>query len=135
MPRYSYKREAILNCLRSTKSHPSAEWVFAQLKPQIPDLSLGTVYRNLSQFKEQGVIMSVGVVNGLERFDANTMPHVHFVCEHCSSVIDLDNLDLPHEMLEMVQTETCVQISTCEINLRGTCKNCQVSGKNQELKN
>lgn len=127
MPRYSYKREAILDCLRSTKSHPSADWVFSRLKPAIPDLSLGTVYRNLSRFKEQGVIMSVGVVNGLERFDANTLPHIHFVCEQCSSVIDLDSLEMPHEILDSAQAETGAQICTCEINFRGVCKDCRES--------
>lgn len=129
MARYSYKREAILNCLRATRSHPSADWVFAQLKPTIPDLSLATVYRNLSQFKERGVIMSVGVVNGLERFDANTMPHIHFVCESCSSVIDLDDLELPQELLDSARTETGARISTCEINFRGVCKVCERSGR------
>ena len=45
------KRDAILTCLRETDVHPSADWVYAQLKPQIPDLSIGTVYRNLALFK------------------------------------------------------------------------------------
>ena len=49
--RHSPKREAILECLRSSICHPSAEWVYAQLKPRIPDLSLATVYRNLARFR------------------------------------------------------------------------------------
>ena len=48
------KRDAILTCLRQTKEHPSADWLYARLKPEIADLSLGTVYRNLSLFKEKG---------------------------------------------------------------------------------
>ena len=52
--RHSPKREAILECLRSTTCHPSAEWVYAQLKPRIPDLSLATVYRNLARFRGGG---------------------------------------------------------------------------------
>ena len=87
--RYSKKREAILSVLRDTKSHPSAEWVYQKLKPTHPDLSLGTVYRNLALFREQGVIQSVGVVEGQERFDADTSLHHHFVCQCCGSVIDL----------------------------------------------
>ena len=63
------KREAILNCLRSTTCHPSAEWVHAQLKAEYPDISLGTVYRNLALFKEQGLIISVGTVNGVVSVD------------------------------------------------------------------
>ena len=68
------KRDAILSYLRSTDVHPSADMVYAHLKPEIPDLSLGTVYRNLSMFRQQGTIASVGTVNGVERFDGNTNP-------------------------------------------------------------
>ena len=54
--RYSPKRDAILQCLRSTTCHPSAEWVYSQLKPKIPDLSLATVYRNLARFRAEGAV-------------------------------------------------------------------------------
>ena len=90
--KYSRKREAILECLRSTQSHPSADWVYSKLKPQYPDLSLATVYRNLAMFKRDGVIGSVGTVNGLERFDYDTRPHAHFVCSRCSAVLDVEEV-------------------------------------------
>ena len=64
--KHSKKRDAIYECVRSTKTHPSAEWVYSRLKPEIPDLSLGTVYRNLAMFKQEGDIISVGTVGGLE---------------------------------------------------------------------
>ena len=130
MPRYSYKREAILDCLRGTTSHPSADWVFARLKPQIPDLSLGTVYRNLGQFKEQGKIISVGVVNGLERFDARVEPHVHFICETCHAVMDLDSIKVPESIVRQAEAEASVHVTGCTINLSGVCRDCQ----NQETK-
>ena len=79
----SRKREAILDCLRQTDVHPSAEWVYRRLKPRIPDLSLATVYRNLALFKQEGLICSLGVAQGLERFDGDTSPHVHFICTGC----------------------------------------------------
>lgn len=88
--KYSRKREAILSCVRSTHSHPTAEWVYHQLKPALPDLSLGTVYRNLAMFKREGVICSVGIVDGMERFDSNVLPHAHFICTHCNGVYDLE---------------------------------------------
>ena len=62
--RYSKKREAILDVIRGTDAHPSAEWIYQALKPAHPDLSLGTVYRNLLFFQRQGTIQSVGVVHG-----------------------------------------------------------------------
>ena len=73
--RHSPKREAILECLRSTTCHPSAEWVYAQLKPRIPDLSLATVYRNLARFRAEGTVQVIGCVDGEERYDGNTALH------------------------------------------------------------
>jgi Fur family peroxide stress response transcriptional regulator len=86
--KYSRKREAILETIRSTKCHPTAQWVYEQLKPRIPNLSLGTVYRNISLFRQEGKLVSVGVVNGEEHFDSFTAPHPHCVCERCGKVFD-----------------------------------------------
>ncbi|MFI3249787.1 MAG: transcriptional repressor [Eubacteriales bacterium] len=122
--RYSKKREAILTTLQSTKTHPNAEWVLAQLKPEYPDLSLGTVYRNLSFFKEQGNIISVGVVNGQERFDATTTPHSHFICEDCGSVIDVLEVDALQEITPAVTQSYGFTVARQELVLYGTCKDC-----------
>ncbi len=119
------KREAILNCLRSTKAHPSADWVFSQLRPQFPDLSLGTVYRNLSLFKEQGIITSVGHVNGVERFDADIHPHVHYICQNCGSVIDLMELEIPNALSQSAARESGGEILDCRLTFSGVCKNCK----------
>ena len=62
------KRNAILSCLRGTVLHPSAEMVHEMLREEHPDISLATIYRNLALFKSQGLIQSVGTVNGSERF-------------------------------------------------------------------
>jgi Fur family peroxide stress response transcriptional regulator len=78
-----------LATIRGTSSHPGAQWIYEQLKPRIPDLSLGTVYRNIVLFREEGTVISVGVVRGEERFDAITAPHPHWVCEGCGKVVDL----------------------------------------------
>ncbi|MDR2516880.1 MAG: transcriptional repressor [Spirochaetaceae bacterium] len=85
----SGKREAILEVIRKTKTHPAARWVYEELKPHIPGLSLGTVYRNIGLFREEGAVVSVGVVAGEERFDAVTAPHPHQICERCGKVLDL----------------------------------------------
>ena len=68
---FSRKREAIYQTVCDTKVHPTAEWVYEALKPVYPDLSLGTVYRNLKKFCESGKIRRVGVINGQEHFDAD----------------------------------------------------------------
>lgn len=118
------KRDAILNCVRQTTVHPSAEWVFARLKPEIPDLSLGTVYRNLSLFKEQGMITSLGTVNGVERFDGNTEPHVHFICTGCGRVDDLQSLPVPEELKHTAAQSCGGNVTGCQLTFTGICADC-----------
>lgn len=118
------KRDAILSCLKSTTVHPSADWVYTQLKPEFPDLSLGTVYRNLTYFKEQGSIISLGTVNGVERFDGNTTPHVHFICTNCSAVIDLPEIAVPQELTESAAMAAGGQVTGCSLTFTGICGEC-----------
>ena len=119
------KRDAILSCLRESKAHPSAETLFNQLKPQIPDLSMGTVYRNLTHFKEQGLATSVATVRGVERFDANTDPHVHFICRECDAVIDLEDMQIP-ESLSAAAAGCCGGgVESCQLSFTGLCKACK----------
>lgn len=125
--KHSKKRDAILDCISRTKCHPTADWVYQQLKPQIPDLSLGTVYRNIAMFKEEGVIQSIGVVNGLERYDYNTVPHTHFICTSCHQVLDLEEITLPSEVIR--QTEACFggTIQSYQLQFSGQCAECRNS--------
>ena len=92
------KRNAILETLRMTDAHPSAEMVYEMLQKEHPDISLATVYRNLAWFKSQGMIQSIATVRGTERFDANTDPHVHFICTECDAVLDLPQIQVPQEL-------------------------------------
>lgn len=90
--KFSRKREALYNALRATTVHPTAEWLYAALRPEYPDLSLGTVYRNLKKFCAEGKARSVGVINGQEHFDGDTSAHSHFVCDCCGRVLDILSL-------------------------------------------
>jgi Fur family peroxide stress response transcriptional regulator len=119
------KRQAILTCLRQSEAHPSAEWVYAQLKPEIPDLSLGTVYRNLALFKSQGLITSLGTVNGVERFDGNTQNHVHFVCTNCAGVTDVECVSILPSLQEAAEQDLGGQINGCQITFTGLCRECR----------
>lgn len=123
------KRNAILACLKGTDVHPCADWVYAQLKNEYPDISLGTVYRNLSRFKQQGVIQSIGTVGGVERFDGNAAPHVHFICQCCDSVIDLPRMQVPETLCSQAASEVGGKVELCHLTFTGTCQSCQ--SKNQ----
>lgn len=88
MKNYSRQREAILQVLRSTDTHPTASWIYERVKEQIPNISLGTVYRNLSALTENGDILSINVGDGFEHFDGDILPHAHLHCKCCKSLID-----------------------------------------------
>ena len=118
------KRDAILTCLRSTKVHPSAEWVYEQLKAEHSDISLATVYRNLARFKERGDIISLGTVNGIERFDGNTEPHVHFICTDCDRVLDLEGIAVPEELSATVSQAAGAKVAGCQLTFTGICNQC-----------
>jgi Fur family peroxide stress response transcriptional regulator len=118
------KRNAILSCLQSTDLHPSAEMVHQMLQEEHPDISLATVYRNLSLFKDQGKIQSLGTVKGIERFDANTAPHVHFVCGSCSAVLDLHQMEVPQSLCENAEICSGCKVDACQLMFQGTCRDC-----------
>ena len=130
--RHSKKREAILAALRGTTRHPSAEWLYRQLKPQHPDLSLGTVYRNLAFFQERGLVQSVGVVQGQERFDAIVAPHSHFVCVCCGTVLDLPGIH-PEEDLELADSRQYgFVVERRELTFYGRCPECVKQPQNNK---
>ncbi len=118
------KRNAILSCLRQTHTHPSAEMVHEMLQQDHPDISLATVYRNLSRFKNQGLIQSLGTVNGIERFDANTEPHVHFICNGCSAVLDLIQMEIPQALCSEAEKCSGCRVDTCQLMFSGSCRDC-----------
>ena len=118
------KRDAILSCLRSTELHPSADWVYERVKQEIPDISLATVYRNLNLFKEQGLIQSLGTVKGVERFDGNTAPHVHYICTGCGRVVDLPGLSVPEDLNHAAELESGGRVAACQLTFTGICGKC-----------
>ena len=120
--RHSAKRDEVLACLRSTKSHPSAAWISEQLRSR--GVSRATVYRNLSQLRAKGKIVSVGVVDGFERFDACTEPHAHFVCRRCGAVLDVDGLSLPSAICEQAARKLDAVVESGWLTFSGICGEC-----------
>ena len=125
------KRDAILTYLQGTTAHPSAEMVYADLKQQIPDLSLGTVYRNLNLFKEQGLAITVGNVKGVERFDGNVAPHVHFFCMDCGAVLDLPEMDVPAQLVSTAAQQIGGTVDQCQMTFTGLCRDCVDQSKGE----
>ena len=88
MKNYSRQREAILSVLRSTDTHPTADWIYSETRKVLPRISLGTVYRNLSELSRSGDILSIDVGDGKEHFDGDISPHVHLHCKTCGGITD-----------------------------------------------
>ncbi len=118
------KRDAILSYLQNTTDHPSAEMVFTGLKPEIPDLSLGTVYRNLNLFCKQGLASCIATVHGVERFDGNTEPHIHFICNECTAVTDLTEMQIPPALTGTAELCSGGRVADCQLSFTGQCKAC-----------
>lgn len=88
--RKSKQRNEILRVLKSSTIHPTANWIYDQLKGKNPSLSMGTVYRNLGILVEQGFVEKIDFGSTFDRYEAKKEEHYHFVCEKCGDVIDLD---------------------------------------------
>lgn len=125
--KYSRQREAIKQFLCSTASHPTAEGVYRHIQEQYPRISLGTVYRNLALLVSLGEIRSLTDQNGVEHFDADTSPHVHFVCSECAQIYDLP-MDLPTDLDEHASALFEGEIRGHTVYFHGRCKNCLSKG-------
>ena len=105
------KRNAILACLRGTTCHPSAEKLYQMLQQEHPAL-----------FKSQGIIASVATVDGVERFDGNIEPHVHFICSGCGAVLDVIQVDQP-DYSSYARFLGC-RIDQTQLTFTGLCREC-----------
>jgi Fur family peroxide stress response transcriptional regulator len=124
MQRKSKQKESILRVVKETSSHPTAEWVYEQVKRQIPNISLGTVYRNLKLLKQTGDISELGAAGTLSRFDGNTQNHYHFRCEQCGRLFDVDE-PINKTMDNRVAQKTGFIVTYHYLEFRGVCNDCQ----------
>ena len=122
--RHSHQRDMIYNYLLSTNEHPSAEMIYDELRRIEPTLSLGTVYRNLKLLEDLGMVKKVTSVNNVERYDAMTSDHIHFVCDKCGSVMDLPDFD-QDQFKEKFNSIHFGKIEWVNVILGGTCEKCQ----------
>ena len=121
--RKSKQKTRILEILKSTKLHPTADWIYEKLKPEFPSLSLGTIYRNLNILIDQGEILRLDFGHTFDRFDADTSRHGHFICEKCGIVSDLELQPLDNIDEKVFNSHGC-KIKHYKIIFYGVCKNC-----------
>ena len=122
--KYSRQRESIKANLMSRHDHPTADALYASIREEFPNISLGTVYRNLSLLSDLGEVQKITVSGGPDRFDGNPAPHYHFSCRECGCVMDLD---MPsQEQLNQIAAEQNDRTIEKHSNLiSGLCPDCK----------
>ena len=120
----SKQRDAIINYLHSTKSHPTAEVVYNTIREDFPNISLGTVYRNLNQLSECGTIQKLDMGDGQVHFDGEIKPHNHFICKGCNKVLDLTMPPIDHVNV-LASSEFDGEIEGNVIYFFGKCAECK----------
>ena len=119
------QRIAIYDYLLHTEAHPTVDTIYASLHPTHPTMSLATVYRNLAQFKKDGIIVSVGTVNGQEHFDGDITPHHHFICKKCGCILDIPGPSTAAIDALFTLKHTALTVERCEVTYYGLCRQCK----------
>lgn len=120
--RNTQQRNIIYDIVASTRIHPTADWIYEQAKKQIPNISLGTVYRNLKVLVEEGKIIEIND-GKVSRFDANISPHHHFKCEQCGSLYDIEEGELLNINKDIAQKKGYT-VNSSFVVLYGICPKC-----------
>lgn len=125
--RITPQRLAIMKLLRGTKTHPSPEMVYRELKPQYPGLSLNTVYQTLHALEEAGLLRRISMEANVYRYDANTAPHAHLICRRCGRVDDTngDLEPLLTDLLARSAARSPWDISELDCCFYGYCPACR----------
>lgn len=126
MKNYSRQREAILQVLRSTDTHPTAAAVYEEVRKIIPNISLGTVYRNLAELSADGTVLSLSVGDGYEHFDGDASPHAHLHCKKCGRIFDAR---LEHDYLADIAEDNGFESKTTVYMVYGVCGECNLKEK------
>lgn len=120
--RNTKQRDLILSIVNNSYSHPCALDIYNEAVKLIPNISLGTVYRNLNRLVDEGLIKRIKTPDNIDRFD-HTNKHAHFICMKCGSIIDLEE-----EYLFNLEKIDDNEVLDCEVSFKGICKNCKKKG-------
>lgn len=131
MKNYSKQREDLLNILKNSRSHPTAEELYEKTKEKIPSVSRGTVYRNLKDLVDEGYIIKISMASGADRYDYIHKKHNHIICKSCGTVKDFEyNFDL-EDVKQSVIKQTEVSPLLDGVIMYGICEKCKEKLKNR----
>ena len=124
--KYSRQRESIKACLMSRKDHPTADALYTSIREQFPNISLGTVYRNLNLLVEMGLLHRIYTGMGADRFDAVVTAHPHLICSSCGGVFDLEcQVERETAQLKQAFERSGATIDEVQVRAWGICDRCK----------
>ena len=121
---YSRQREVILKTLKENVVHPTADYLYGILREIEPNISMATLYRNLNQLAEKGIIKKIDGLEPSSHFDHNTHEHFHFICDKCKRVFDV-SVDVDPDVVQRTKNETGFDVKGYDIALLGLCNECK----------
>ena len=121
--KYSRQRESIKQFLMTRTDHPTADTVYLNIRQAFPNISLGTVYRNLSLLSDIGEIQKLSSFGGADHFDGCVTPHCHFMCTCCGQVLDLETEDMD-DLSARVGNGFPGRITGYDVRFFGLCEKC-----------
>ena len=127
--KYSRQREAIKEFMMTRKDHPTADVVYMNVRKEFPNISLGTVYRNLTLLSDMGELLRLRVGDGVDHFDATIAPHYHFICKDCGAVTDLE-IPIIHSIDTIAGDNFNGRINGHVTYFYGTCEHCLKKSSN-----
>ncbi len=122
--RHSNQRDIIINNLRDRHDHPTANDIYQDVREVMPGISLGTVYRNLNQLADGGIILRIPQADSSDRFDGNIQPHYHVCCSKCGRVEDID-VTFPKSFISRIQREYGFEVDAGGTVIQGICRDCR----------
>lgn len=121
---YSRQRDIILETLKENVVHPTAEYLYGVLKEKDPSISLATLYRNLNQLAEKGIIKKIDGLETSSHFDHNTHEHYHFICDKCKKIYDIP-VEVAPDVVSNTEQATGFVVRGFDIAIHGICSTCK----------
>ena len=126
MTRHTVQRQIVFEAVKALGSHSSAEQVYMRIAQNHPSISKATVYRNLNQMAQAGLLRNIGVIDGAAHYDHNTHAHYHFICDGCKKIFDVES-DAFRIPIHLISTKE-FSITDCRLTFTGMCRECKNSG-------
>lgn len=121
------QREAVLQVIRDSADHMTANEIFGEARKRLPTISYATVYNSLRYLREAGLVREIQFGSGASRYDRETQRHDHAICSRCDKLVDFE-LPLSAELLSAAADRTCFTPESVHLTLRGICPDCQKGG-------